>query len=101
MRFGLSQQDIERLQGTLASIPEIETAIVFGSRAKGDAERGSDIDLALQGKDVSEKTVLTLLNALEELPLPYFYDVVVYHDIQNQALIEHINRVGGILYQRS
>ena len=100
MPFGLSQRDIELLRQTLSALPEVEEAIVFGSRAKGNAEPGADIDIALKGESVTEKTVLTLVTALEELPLPYFYDIVAYRNIQNQDLIEHIDRVGGVLYER-
>jgi predicted nucleotidyltransferase len=46
-KHGLSQQTVERIQDELANHPEIRKAVLFGSRAKGTARPGSDIDLAL------------------------------------------------------
>ena len=100
MPFGLSEQDIDTLRHVLRRFPEIYSAIVFGSRAKGNARPGADIDLALKGDTITDQTVLRLINALEELPLPYFFDVVAYQNIQNQDLISHIERVGNTLYSR-
>jgi len=39
---------IQQLQAALAKYPQIELAIVFGSIARGEARRDSDIDLAVQ-----------------------------------------------------
>lgn len=66
---------------------------MFGSRAKGNYKPGSDIDLAVKGP-VEKDTLSKLLTAFEESLLPYFVDVVVYDRLQNEALREHIDRVG-------
>lgn len=39
---------IPQVSAALAKHPEIELALVFGSVARGDAHRGSDIDVAIQ-----------------------------------------------------
>ena len=39
---------IQQLQAALAKYPQIKLAIVFGSIARGEARRDSDIDLAVQ-----------------------------------------------------
>ena len=39
---------IQQLQAALAKYPQIELAIVFGSIARGEAGRRSDVDLAVQ-----------------------------------------------------
>ena len=62
--------------------------VLFGSRAKGTALRGSDVDLALKGKLVTDRTVRRLANALEESALPYFFDIAIYQ--RNQ-----VNRFHG------
>lgn len=72
--------------------------MLFGSRAKGNAQPGSDIDLALKGPAVTEQTVLRLRVALDDLPLPFFFDVVHYETLQNPDLIDHIDRVGRVIY---
>lgn len=100
MAIDLSEPDIATLRRVLREFPEIDTVVVFGSRAKGNARPGADVDLALTGTDVTDQTVLQVVNALEEQPLPYFFDVVAYQAIQNKDLVKHIDRVGSVLYRR-
>ncbi len=47
-QFGLKPETINIIQTSLASFPEIESAILYGSRAKGNYKNGSDIDLTLK-----------------------------------------------------
>jgi predicted nucleotidyltransferase len=99
MDAGLTQADIRLIMGAIKQFPEIHEALIFGSRAKGTYKKGSDIDLAIKGKAVSSETIHRLSFLLnEELPLPYFFDVVHYETIENQALIEHIDRIGTPLF---
>jgi predicted nucleotidyltransferase len=70
----------------------VDKLIVFGSRAKGNYKKGSDVDLAIIG---NEKKLSYYLN--EETNLPYFFDVINLQKITNKNLIEHIKRVGKIL----
>ncbi len=95
MDTGLTQTDIRRITAAIKHFPEIEEAVIFGSRAKGTYKKASDVDLAIKGRAVTGETVNRLSFLLnEELPLPYFFDVVHYETLENQQLIEHIDRVG-------
>lgn len=100
MRFGLEENDILKLQKIFADYPQIESIKIYGSRAKGNYKNGSDIDLTLIGQDLN----LTIVNAIEtqidDLLLPYLFDISIYHQISNPDLIDHIKRVGQIFYQR-
>jgi uncharacterized protein len=89
----------ETITKAIASFPEVEKAVLFGSRAKGTNKPGSDIDIAIKGEKCSIE-IAWRLNALlnEELPLPYFFDIVHYESITNQALKQHIDRVGKVIY---
>ena len=101
MGCGLEKRDIENIVNASRRLPEIEEVILFGSRAKRTHKKASDVDLAIKGKDISENTVKRFSSELnEELPLPYFIDIVNYETIQNQALIEHIDRVGEVIYSK-
>ena len=98
--FGLSKTDCQYIKDAMAHYPEIEQAIIFGSRAKGNYKPGSDIDIALKGKILTSDIVLQLSDELEEqLPLPYFFDLLIYHSITNSELHQHIDRVGKIIYE--
>lgn len=95
MDMGLTQADIKRITAAIKQFPEIEDAVIFGSRAKGTHKKASDVDLAIKGRAVTSETIQRLNFLLnEELPLPYFFDVVHYESLENQLLVEHIDRVG-------
>ncbi|XJZ27812.1 nucleotidyltransferase domain-containing protein [Bacillota bacterium Lsc_1132] len=97
--FGLLETDIEYLQEALKNFKEIEKAVVFGSRALGNYKKGSDVDIALFGTDITPGTVSRLADQLnEESPLPYFFDLLHYEQIQNQNLKHHIITIGKELY---
>lgn len=97
MSFGLSDDVIEKMQQVFAQFPNIEEVVVFGSRAKGNYKEGSDIDLALKGTSLNLKTLQSLELKLDELYLPYKIDMVIYENIANDALKEHIDRAGIVL----
>ena len=77
--------------------PEVQRAVLFGSRAKGSARPNSDIDLALYG-DVPPLVVQSIAHELDELPTPYLFDLQAIEGLQNPALLEHIQRVGIEIY---
>ena len=77
--------------------PEITAVKLFGSRAKGVHAPYSDIDLALWG-DVDLLKAAAIAAELDELPLPYRYDVQPFSHIKCRDLREHIERVGILLY---
>ncbi len=94
-RFGLSQETIARIQAVLGSHPEVERAVLYGSRAKGTYKNGSDIDLALQGGDELTMDVLFRIMAeIDDLLLPYSFDLSLYRQITDASLLDHITRVG-------
>jgi uncharacterized protein len=72
--------------------PCIAKVRVFGSRAKGNFRRESDVDLAIYG-DVDAVLASLVASELDELPLPYQFDVQAYPCIKHAPLREHINRV--------
>ena len=101
MEHGLNERDIENIIRASEEFPEIEEVILFGSRAKKTHKKASDVDLAIRGKNISDKTIKRLSSKLnEELPLPYFIDIIHYETIQNHDLSDHINRVGKIIYSK-
>ncbi len=94
----LDTQTIQAIRAVFASEPKIQTVILFGSRAKGTAKQGSDIDLALIGNaPLTFRDICRLDNQLDELDLPYQIDLIDYHTITNSELKDHIDRVGIII----
>jgi len=93
----LTPAEIALLVGVFRRHPEITAVKLFGSRAKGTHAPNSDIDLALWG-DVDDLRAEAIAAELDELPLPYHYDVQPFHTINLAPLREHIERVGIPLY---
>jgi predicted nucleotidyltransferase len=101
MEFGLPERTLETLRRILAAHPEIEQALIYGSRAKGTQRQGSDIDLALCGDAVDSRVLLRVARELDESSIPYTVDLCRFEEIGNPALREHITRVGRVLYRRT
>jgi len=95
---GLSAETIKKIHQVFTHCPEIEQVYIYGSRAKGNYQPGSDIDLAIKGKQVTASQLYRTEAALDDLLLPYKIDLSLMHCIENQALLEHIRRVGIIFY---
>ena len=98
--FGLKNSEHELICDVLRRHDEVTEAKIFGSRAKGNFQSSSDIDLVLWGT-IPFSTVAAIAGELDELPLPYTFDVQAYDAISHQPLREHIDRVGQIFYVRA
>lgn len=100
MRYGLPEKTIEKFLSIFSHCADIEEVILYGSRAKGNFKTGSDIDLTLRGKTLTLKILNSIEMQLDELMLPYTFDLSIYHQIKDPALLDHIVRVGVVLYKR-
>lgn len=100
MTGGLREKDLQIICEVLKRFADVDEAILFGSRAKGNYQPGSDVDLALKGQALSP-TIARISGCLnDESPLPYRFDIIDYHGLTNDELREHIDRVGVIVYRR-
>jgi uncharacterized protein len=97
---GLSEQTIDKIRAVLGSFPEVEKAVIYGSRAKGNYKPGSDIDLTLFGDRLTDRLHSRIFWALDDLLLPYKIDLSLFSQIRHPALIDHIQRVGIALFER-
>lgn len=97
---GLSQEALREIQGVLALYPEVEKAILYGSRATGTFKPGSDIDLTLTGENLTHNHLLGIMSDLDDLLLPWMIDLSLLADLDHPNLREHIGRVGQTLYER-
>ncbi len=97
--FGLSDKTLSTVRSILASCKEVEQAVLYGSRAKGNYKSGSDIDLTLIGPKLSPRMLADLTGKLEDSAIPYRVDLSLKGNIDNPNLLEHIERVGLVLYE--
>ncbi|MBI4700453.1 MAG: nucleotidyltransferase domain-containing protein [Deltaproteobacteria bacterium] len=97
--IGLTDRELDLIRGVLGRHAEVTGAVLFGSRAKGTAAPGADIDLALLGI-ADELRAEAIARELDDLPLPYRFDVKAFAAIRHQPLREHIERVGVTVHAR-
>lgn len=100
MDFGLHADTISAIVETISKYANIQKAVIYGSRAKGNYKPGSDIDIALYADDLNLNQVNEISVALDDLMLPYIFDISIYNKIKNKDLLEHIDRVGKPIFER-
>lgn len=100
MLFGLSIEDREKINNLFKQFEFIDKVILYGSRAKGNYKPSSDIDITLFGDNLTLSELQLVENEIDDLLLPYKFDISIYNQISNIELIEHIDRVGKVLYNK-
>ena len=97
-KFGLPEKTINQLLEYFQSKPFIEKVYIYGSRAKGTYQNGSDIDLAIWTDD--HENFLRIWGELDDLSTPYMFDVTDYKLLTNDKLKNSIDKDGQLFYQK-
>jgi predicted nucleotidyltransferase len=83
----------------LRTFPEIQRIVLFGSRARGDSEPRSDIDLAVACPGANAVRWSEIVDAAENSPTLLQIDLVRIETAPPE-LLSQIAREGRILYER-
>ena len=81
---------------TLAEKYNVDKLILFGSRARGDYHKTSDIDLAVTGGNV----VRFMLDVEDTTPTLLKYDIVDLDSSVQHELRESIEKEGVVIYEK-
>ncbi len=100
MKYGLSDKTIGQIQAVFSNFPEVDKAVLYGSRAKGNFKQGSDIDLTLYGNGLSLTILHKIENELDDLLMPYKIDLSIFEQIADPDVVDHIQRVGVVFYEK-
>ncbi len=100
-QYGLSEQVISSIVNVFQNYSELKEVVLYGSRAMGNYRNGSDIDITLKGEGLNLHTLNSISIDLDNLMLPYTFDISILDHIDNQELINHIGRRGVLLYRRA
>jgi predicted nucleotidyltransferase len=101
MNHGIPQRSLDTLYGIFSKYGALKKVILYGSRAMGTYKNGSDIDITLDAGDgFTDLDLSRVCGDLDESDLPYFVDCSILSQIGNPELLEHIARVGKVLYER-
>jgi len=97
----LSALTLDKLRSVFDRYSAIESVVIYGSRAKGNYKRGSDIDLTIKGELLSFSELMQVEGDIDDLYLPYQVDLSQYAALENPDLRDHINRIGITTYNKS
>lgn len=93
----------ERLQTQLAIVlsarPCVRRAILFGSRARGDARERSDVDLAIEAPGATVKEWMEIVEGLEGIETLLPMEAVRLEEAP-EGLVERIEAQGRVIYER-
>ncbi len=92
---GLSKTVLEEIV-QLAKKYNLNTVILFGSRARGDSHCKSDIDLAVSGGDIMNFSI----DIEEEVNTLLTFDVVDLQKNISEALLDSILKDGVVIYEK-
>lgn len=98
---GLTKEEITDIRDVFSKYPQVEEVLIYGSRAMGNFKPASDIDLSLIGNDIDLSLQTEIEFDLDDLMLPYKFDISIYNRITNPEFIKHINSVGKEIYKSS
>jgi predicted nucleotidyltransferase len=98
--YGMTDDELNLLCSLFARQKEIEQVILYGSRVKGTHKPFSDVDITLLGFRLTRTHLNRLSADIDESSLPYSFDISIFSQLSNPALIEQIEETGVVLYQR-
>ncbi len=99
---GVNSQLEPSIKAEIVKISEtfgIQKVVLFGSRARGDFKKHSDIDLAvwMKGNDFEKADVISRIEDIETLLKIEF---VIINSDTDEGLLESIERDGVTIYER-
>ncbi|MFV0554965.1 MAG: nucleotidyltransferase family protein, partial [Mangrovibacterium sp.] len=101
MKYGLSDKQLSEIVAVISSMPKIEKAYIFGSRAIDTYKEASDVDIAIMGDELTPLDAAKLKDKLEdETYLPFFFDIINFNTIKSSELIEHIHAKGKVIFEK-
>ena len=98
--FGLNDSIINNIKKILYKYNEIEKALIFGSRARGDYKKTSDIDIAIFANNMTSTRLNLLRNDFDDLDIIYTIDVVDFYRTSKEELKNGIISQGIVIFER-
>jgi predicted nucleotidyltransferase len=99
MNYGIKDEYWKKLETVFVSHKNIEKVILYGSRAKGTNRMYSDVDIVLVGEKINNREYCSLVQEIDDLLLPFIFDISVYYTLKDSNLIDSINKTGVIVYE--
>jgi len=100
MDFGLSERALNSLRAYFAGVLEVEQVILYGSRARGDHHKGSDIDFMLIGSSITPRLLSKMDMEIDDLLLPWFIQITDRKEIRDALFLEVVEKEGVVFWER-
>ena len=97
---GLPDEATSQLLERIVRHRAVQRVVLYGSRAFGRHQSGSDIDLCLEAPGMELGELLELGADLDDLLLPWQVDLQLFHRLDHAPLQVHIAKVGQVLWRR-
>lgn len=99
MKFGLKDEVFRQIVGVILEYKKPEKVVIFGSRSSGSFKDRSDIDIAIFGKDWTDKDInIVKYNLDESVRTLLKFDVLNFYNITKAKLRENILEKGKVIY---
>jgi len=98
--MGISLKLFEDIKNSISKNPKINKVVIFGSRARGDYKKTSDIDICIYGKDIKNIDINLLEDSIKEIDTPLDFDIVYFDKISKEALKNNIEKDGILIYAK-
>lgn len=102
MKYGLKNSTIQKICTVFVRYRQVEKTVLYGSRASGSYKNGSDIDLTMfGGDDLTPQVLYRIMDEIDDLLLPYTFDLTILRYISDPAVIDHIKGMGVTFYEKA
>jgi predicted nucleotidyltransferase len=96
----LSKEILNQIVDLIVGYKEPEKIVIFGSRASDNFRDTSDIDIAIFGKDWSDRDINIVKHIIDErIKTPLKFDVINYYTISKHSLKQNIREKGEVIYE--
>jgi predicted nucleotidyltransferase len=75
-KLGIKKELLIQIQSIFSKFKCVETAVIFGSRARGDYKYNSDIDIAVSGSNMTFRDFNLICDELNGLNTAFTFDLL-------------------------
>ena len=98
-KVSISQDLLNSIIEIIVSYKKPSKIVVFGSRVGSNFDAASDIDIAIFGKDWTDKEINLVRHNLNEfIKTPLKFDVLSFEQISKEELKQDILKKGKVIY---
>ena len=101
MKYGLDDKYFDKLISVFPKHPEVESVVLYGSRAKGNYKPFSVNDITLKGASLTQQLLRKIFTVIDDLLLPYFLDISIYDKLTDKDFIAAIDKTGVEIYKKN